>query len=236
MGMTKAQKEAAKVFAVEKNTALTQIFGFGDTGGWIAPSQALTALIGEGFVDQGPAGTGEADSGAVGTVAVRCSEKGKTLAATLGATKTANETGAVKTAANISGIVKGIAIPEGKRGGNKGKSLYNFDAMDVGDTFFIAATAEVPNPAKSLASTATSATRRYDVPVLDANGAQVMEAVKAKPATGTPGMPDYVAAVEATTRKKMAHTRIFVMRAVTDGAPWGEQWKGIAGAVCGRKA
>jgi len=40
-------------------------------------------------------------------------------------------------------------------------SLYPFAQMKIGQSFFIPATAERPNPAKALASTASSASKRF---------------------------------------------------------------------------
>ena len=40
-------------------------------------------------------------------------------------------------------------------------SNYDFDSMNVGDSFFIEATEARPNPAKSIASTVSAATKKY---------------------------------------------------------------------------
>lgn len=63
----------------------------------------------------------------------------------------------------------------------RGRStLYPFDALEVGQSFHVPATAERPNPAKSLASTVSSANKRYAVVVpgatrVDRNGNEVPE-------------------------------------------------------------
>lgn len=57
-------------------------------------------------------------------------------------------------------IETGIPLPAIKRG-NAGATKYPFDKMATGDSFFVAATETVPNPAKSLASTVNSANKRY---------------------------------------------------------------------------
>lgn len=44
-------------------------------------------------------------------------------------------------------------------------SIYPFATMEVGQSFFIPATADAPDPAKSLASTVSAATRRYSTVV-----------------------------------------------------------------------
>jgi cell division septum initiation protein DivIVA len=57
-------------------------------------------------------------------------------------------------------IEKSIPVPESKRGGRKA-DVYPFESLEVGDSFFVASTEAKPNPAKSLASTVSSATKRY---------------------------------------------------------------------------
>lgn len=52
-----------------------------------------------------------------------------------------------------------IPVPTAKRG--VGAGLYPFDEMGVGQSFFVPATEDKPQPAKSLASTVSSATKRY---------------------------------------------------------------------------
>lgn len=57
-------------------------------------------------------------------------------------------------------IQDGVAIPAIKRIGSA-TSIYPFDALAVGQSFFVPATDEMPNPGKSLASTVSSASKRY---------------------------------------------------------------------------
>ena len=56
-------------------------------------------------------------------------------------------------------IEDGIPVPEIRRGGDR-TQLYPFDRLAVGQSFFVAATDQMPNPAKTLGSTVSSATRR----------------------------------------------------------------------------
>lgn len=63
-------------------------------------------------------------------------------------------------------IEDGIAIPEAKRGGGGGRkgprgSKYPFATMENGQSFFVPATEEMPNPAKTLASTASTAKKAF---------------------------------------------------------------------------
>jgi hypothetical protein len=50
-------------------------------------------------------------------------------------------------------------VPSAARGG-RGRSIYDFGSLAVGGFIFVPATTDRPNPAKSLASTVSSATKR----------------------------------------------------------------------------
>lgn len=57
-------------------------------------------------------------------------------------------------------IDKGVPVPATRRfGSNPG--IYPFDTMEVSDSFFVPATEDRPNVAKSMASTISSANKRY---------------------------------------------------------------------------
>ena len=70
------------------------------------------------------------------------------------------------TAAPTFAINDGVPIPAVKRRGSA-TSVYPFDALTIedgaefGQSFFVPATEEMPNPGKSLASTVSSASKRY---------------------------------------------------------------------------
>lgn len=104
-------------------------------------------------------------------------------------------------------LVSGVPIPSVKRRGGKGAAVYPFEQMEVGQSFFIAATAEKPNPAKSLTSTTASATRRFATP----NGEREIE---------RKGVKKMV--------KAYTPTKVFEVRAIEDGTPWGATGKGAA--------
>lgn len=55
----------------------------------------------------------------------------------------------------------GIPLPAPRRGG-RGSTVYGFETMEVGNSFFVAATADNPNPAKRIASTVSSASSRLE--------------------------------------------------------------------------
>lgn len=120
-------------------------------------------------------------------------------------------------------IEDGVAMPAGVGGGPRG-SIYPFDKLNVGQSFHVPATAENPTPAKSLASTVSSATARYAVETgetgevtinvyqTDASGAKVKD-----PATGK-----WIKTGERKeTRPKMQNTRVFAVRAVDASDPKG---------------
>lgn len=93
-------------------------------------------------------------------------------------------------------IETGIEVPKSKRTGKQ--SVYPFDALEVGQSFFVPATEKQPEPSKSLASTVAAAMKKYDVADCDENGVQKTKDVR-NPKTGEikTGVP------------AMKHTRIF---------------------------
>lgn len=97
-------------------------------------------------------------------------------------------------------IEKGIPVPKTTRGGAR-TSAYPFDALELNDSFFIPASEKHPEPAKSLASTVSGATKRYDVLV----PGETKEVRNPK-------------TQEVKTVPMTAHTRIFKIKAVDGGA------------------
>ena len=57
-------------------------------------------------------------------------------------------------------LESGIPLSEPQRGGKRDEQ-YPFSKMEVGQSFFVAATAEYPKPWETFASTVSSATRRF---------------------------------------------------------------------------
>ena len=57
-------------------------------------------------------------------------------------------------------IDNAVPVPAIKRSGAT-TSIYPFDNLEVGQSFFVPATEDMPNPGKSLASTVSSASKRY---------------------------------------------------------------------------
>lgn len=144
-------------------------------------------------------------------------------------------------------IVIATEVPTVKRGGgNVGTSTYPFDDLPAPvpgqgcPSFFVPSTADRPDPAKKLASTVSSATRRYSV--LDtANPTKTVKQRRiAKDAAGnylTDADGDYIYAYDVAgnvirdnvTVPNMTVVRKFVIRAVKDGAVWGHP--GVSGAA-----
>lgn len=58
-------------------------------------------------------------------------------------------------------IDMGIPVPASKRGGGLKADIYPFATLPVGGSFFVAATEANPNPVKGLASTVSSANKRF---------------------------------------------------------------------------
>lgn len=92
------------------------------------------------------------------TIAARATEKGITL--NTETTPAAGATGGTAAAPPSSfALIDGAILPAGRGGRNS--NVYPFDTMAVGQSFFVPASEAKPNPAKSLASTVSSATKRY---------------------------------------------------------------------------
>lgn len=105
-------------------------------------------------------------------------------------------------------IEDNVTIPTGAA--SRGNSLYPFDALNIGQSFFVAKTAEMENPAKSLASTVAGANKRYAV---ETGEVRVNRKGKEVPAT--------------------RQERQFVVRAVTEGDKVGARvWRvAVTGAT-----
>ncbi len=172
-------------------------------------------LVEQGLVEVNPGMTNEA-----GEFATRATQKGiESMNA-----PTSNTQAAVKSAYALDDA---IAMPTVKRGGRSG-NVYPFDDMTKGQSFFVAATADKPDPAKSLASTVSSATARFAVEVpgeteqvevktyeLDANGKRVK----------VDGSFVVVSTV-IETRPKMALTKQFVVRSIEENGVKGARvWR-----------
>lgn len=108
-------------------------------------------------------------------------------------------------------VIATVAAPAASARSGR-ETIYPFDKLEVGQSFFVANTAERPAAAKSLASTVSSANNRFAVPAPDGS-------------TRTN--------VKGETVPVMVKTRTFIVRDV-DGEPWGQA--GVKGAGIWRTA
>ena len=209
---TKGKNKSAQVAAV---ITLAMIVAAGAEGMPNVPKAVFEPLEAEGMIEVNPA-TRDAAEGAQ----VRATEKGIQAV-------NASQTQTPVAAAVSSGfaIDDGIAMPAASARGRT-STTYPFEALNVGQSFFVPNSEDKPNAAKSLASTVSSATARYAVEVKDANGQPVQETVKVKTyQTDAEGKRvkdaegHFVVTGETTeTRVKMAETRKFIVRAVDETA------------------
>lgn len=92
--------------------------------------------------------------------------------------------------------IETVPLPPAKRGGpGVGNTKYPFDKLEVGQSFFVPATADKPEPWKSLGSTVTSATARFDELVTNADGSPKMRENR-----------------KGNIVQEVKHTRVFVIR------------------------
>lgn len=203
MALSKKQTEAFK--------ALSAAIAVSAEGFVYAPFADLKQFIAEGLVE-----INDTIKDENGNVAVRLISKSE---------GTEKMTEAVISAASSAFVIEdGISIPSGTRRGRT-QAVYPFDALGVGQSFFVPNDDEKPNAAKSLASTVSSATARYMVEAKDESGNVVTETVTVKTYEtdefGKRVKRDghYVeVGVETVTRPVLTETRKFVVRAVDGGA------------------
>lgn len=114
-----------------------------------------------------------------------------------------------------------VPVPTIKRGFVKKEPVYPFEIMQPGQSFFVPATAERPDPAKTLASTVSSATRKYEVPVTNPDGTPKMVAAMraTRDAAGDIVKDAAGKMVKASVMiPEMRRTREFVIRNVDETA------------------
>lgn len=157
--------------------------------GMFTPAAVHAPLVAEGLVEINTAVTD-----AAGSIATRATPKGIEAAAqpAAGTPAAAPAPAAAKPSFSLD---DGIELP-GISGRGRTANTYPFDAMGVGQSFFVPNSAERPNAAKSMASTVSSATARYAVEI--------------------PG--ETVVNRKGKTVPKVDEVRKFVVRAVEGGA------------------
>lgn len=121
-------------------------------------------LVEEGLVEVNEAYVNEA-----GEYATRATTKG--IEKVMSENVNVEEGVAITEVAKVSFVIENIpVVVAAKRGGGRGGTQYPFEALEVGQSFVVAATTKRPDPVKSLASTITAANKRYAVPVFEADG------------------------------------------------------------------
>lgn len=170
--MAKAKSTPTKTnSAASAVIGLSAIVAAGANGMYTSPD-VHASLVEQGLVEVNPGMTNEA-----GELATRATQKGIEQANAEGADGDENQLNSTATlaGANTSGNMQGaitsayqieddVPMPTAS-GRGRGGNTYPFDALNVGQSFFVANSESKPNAAKSLASTVSSATARYAEPV-----------------------------------------------------------------------
>lgn len=161
-------------------------------------------------------------------VAVRATETGVNYSPASGAIEPAAQPEGTKTVENSPfAIIDNVTVPPIKRNSG-GSSQYPFDALQVGQGFFVPATDAMPNPGTSLASTVSSASKRYAIE----NGTRTINRKATAETAEAMGVAvGEMGKVEVTA---YAYHRKFVVRGVEDGKDYGQP--GVKGAIVTRIA
>lgn len=192
--MAKLNKAALALLAVIVSATQSEA-GFA-----YASAKDAKQLVAEGLVEQNEGMSNEA-----GEFATRATQEGIAAMNTPESNTNTNEGATASAAVSSFAVIADIPMPGASRGGRSSET-YPFDKLEKGQSFFVQATESKPNPAKSLASTVTSANERY---------AEEIEGETRQNRKGN--------TVPATRQ-----IREFAVRTVADGAPWG--FPGVAGA------
>lgn len=125
-----------------------------------ADASATALLVAQGLLEGNPAFVDPAN----GNIAFRPTAAGVTLANTLTAPVETVAQRAERIAASHPGFqrVSGFLAPQKSRRKVPSTSRkYDFDTLELNEALFIPSTEEMPNPKKSLASSVSSANRKY---------------------------------------------------------------------------
>jgi len=180
---------------------------------------------GQPLVDHSPAliqvNTGDLDEN--GAAACRLTEAGKAYIAG----------GAAPVAASKYEIITGAVLPPSKRGNRGGgaPTQYPFDALEVGQTFFVS-NDDKPNAVKKLGSTVSSANARYAEPT-----GETKTVMRTKRGPGNKAVKDLHTGENVKEQKSVPvkkATRKFTIRPVTAGQEYGSFTAPADGALIGR--
>lgn len=136
--------------------------------------------------------------------------------------------GSVASAPSNFGIITNAIPPESKRGAGRvaGPSKYPFDSLTTGQSFFVSANAETPDPIKSMNSAVSNANNKYRV---DTGRTEQVERTKRdgkKAALDAAGNK----IKETATVAVYEYPRKFIVRGVKNGQKCGE-WVAPADGV-----
>jgi hypothetical protein len=205
---TKGKKAAAMTIDMALLAALCAATASA-TGAMHVSEAAITPLVHEGLAEVNPDPSTKAPNG---DLLARSTAKGDEMnskaQAQTGSTPAATP---AAPAASKFAVVAGVPMPETQRKGFARGEQYPFSTLEVGQSFFIPATTDKPQPERSYASTVASARNRYSV---------------ADPAGAT-----------RTNRKGktvpvVTYSRDFAIRGGVEGTPYGQP--GVKGAAIWR--
>lgn len=144
---------AKKLTKAQLNGKLVEIVAATNSGGVLyTPTEVHGPLVAEGLVEINAGMTNE------NGIATRATAKG---IETVNASSNSATQAASAPAKPIFAIEKASLPAISGRGRAGGSEIYPFDQMEVGDSFFVPNSDDKENAAKSLASTVSSATKRY---------------------------------------------------------------------------
>ena len=211
-----AKKLVAIALTSANLAALAYIVAAGE-GGTFAPLAEVRPLA-----DHKPALV-EINEGATddnGNVAVRATAEGISHSAT---NSTTASVPAAKSSFEVMDVPADImqAANERRRASRGAGEKYPFDSLEVGKGFFIAATEKMPEPAKSLASTVSSAQARYAEETDELETVTVKEYEVDENGKRVKGADGHwiVTAENEVERPKMQNTRLFKL-VPADGGAW----------------
>ena len=192
----------------------------------IVKGVALLALIGAAmnaepgymYITQDQANSVDAGDIEVDTANVQDGKAAaKLTAAGIARVEGQGDQSAAKAPVNVTTGLEGFEMPKGRA--KRGNTLYPFDSLEVGGTFFV----EGSDSHKTLSSTASKLQRTtYGEAIVDNEGKPVQEEYKSKG--------------ETKTRDKIVPTREFTVRAVKSGVTYGSWVAPADGSVVVRTA
>lgn len=136
----------------KKSLALLLVIVAAGENGTYGKTAELQPLVDGGLVEVNPGATNDA-----GEVAVRATGAGVELAGS--SADTSNGDGGAPTVKSTFTIDDDVALPAGAT--RTKAATYPFELLGVNQSFFVGNTEAKPNAAKSLASTISSANKRY---------------------------------------------------------------------------